>query len=152
MASENSTAKTVTGKARISNLGRQKPAGGEAGVWTKPAGAKGLVQFTFDNIPNSFRCWDENDVNEGNLALAWFLREAVCGLVSRINERGFPNHGGDDLVAQGMEKAFDLLIDRLDVVTGRSPMPLLKDVPGRGEDAEQPGASFGWKAPCAGAE
>ncbi len=138
MASENSTAKTDTGKARISSLGRQKPAGGEAGVWTKPAGANGLVQFTFDNMPNSFRCWDERDVNEGNLALAWFLREAVCGLVSRIfDEEDFPNHNGGELVVKGMGMAFDLLIDRLDMASGRSPMPFLRNVPTGCETEEE---------------
>ena len=91
----------------------------------------GRPPFTFDNYPNSFRDWDEKDMQEGNRALALFLREAVSGMVTRFNEKGFPNHGGNDLAVRGMEIAFDLLLDRLDVLAGTSPIPFLRDVPGR---------------------
>ncbi len=132
MASENSTAKTDTGKARIS-LGRQKPAEAGASAWKRPAVAdRPLLQFTFDNFPNSFREWCEADMQEGNRALAWFLREAACGLAQRFAEQDAPNHGGGEL-------AFDLLLDRMDVLAGNSPMPYLRDVPGsRGEGAVVP--------------
>jgi len=102
----------------------------------------GRPPFTFDNFPNSFRDWDERDLQEGNRALAWFLREAACGIVQRFAEQDAPNHGGDELAVQGMELAFDLLIDRMDMLAGHSPMPFLRDVPGRGEGMEAPD---GWK-------
>ncbi len=92
--------------------------------------------FNFENMPNSFRYWNEEELQEANLALARFLREAVCGLVARFNEKGFPNHGGDDFAVRGMEAVFDLLIDRMEIVAGRSPMPLLRDVPDRGAGAD----------------
>lgn len=92
--------------------------------------------FSFENMPNSFRYWNEEELQEANLALAWFLREAVCGLVQRFVDHDQPNHGGGELALQGMETAFDLLIDRMEIVAGRSPMPLLKDVPGRGAGAD----------------
>ena len=91
----------------------------------------GRPPFTFDNYPNSFRDWDEKDMQEGNRALALFLREAVSGMVTRFNEKGFPNHGGNDLAVRGMEIAFDLLLDRMDMLAGTSPIPFLRDVPGR---------------------
>ncbi len=102
----------------------------------------GRPPFTFDNMPNSFREWNADDMQEGNRALAWFLREAACGLAQRFAEQDAPNHGGDELAVRGMELAFNLLIDRMDVLAGQSPMPYLKDVPGRGEGVEVPD---GWK-------
>lgn len=139
MASENSTAKAGAGKARIS-LG-QKPAEAGASAWKRPAVAdRPLRQFTRENYPNSFRDWDEQELQEGNYDLAWFLREAVTGMVQRFDAQDLPNHDGARHAAHGMELAFDLLIDRMDMILGRSPMPFLRDV----ADMESAEVPDGW--------
>ncbi len=101
------------------------------------AGAEPLCRFTRENYPNSFRDWDKNDMQEGNYALAWFLREAVTAMVRYYDDQGLPNHDGASFAARGVEMAFDLLLDRMDMIRGQSPMPFLCDVANVAEEEGQ---------------
>ena len=92
------------------------------------AGAEPLLKLNRENFPNCLRAYDEECLAEGTLGLAWFLKEAMTALLGRDDSIGMPNHNGAEYCAQGAELAFQLLIDRLDMACGRSPMPFIRDI------------------------
>ena len=93
------------------------------------AGAEPLLKLDMENYPNCFREWGTEDMHDGNIALALFLREAACGVVERfVNLDGAPNQDGDKNIVRGMEIAFDLLIERMRMINGLSPIPSMKDI------------------------
>lgn len=92
------------------------------------AGAEPLCRLTRENFPNCLRAYNERDLTEGTLALAWFLKEATAAMTNRDDAIGVPNHDGAEYCARGLELVFELLIDRLDMASRRSPMPFLRDM------------------------
>lgn len=92
-------------------------------------GAEGfIVTLTEDNYPSCLIGHDADSMTAETISLVRFIREAVAGIFDRIIRDEW--RGGCDAegVREGFEMVCDLLVDRLEVVAGNSPMPLLRDM------------------------
>ncbi len=64
--------------------------------------------------PKCLQAWTRQQMEDGNIALAMFLKEASVGILRQTTVHGLvPDKDTGELLAQGMEIAFDLLTDRM---------------------------------------
>ncbi len=99
---------------------------------TKASGTEGVsVTLTRDSYPKSLAEEDKVGMLEGCRQIAAFLKVAVSSMLDAARDDSLPNGIEMDRVTLGYEKCCDLLLDRLGMLAGNSPMPLLKDMEAR---------------------
>ncbi len=96
---------------------------------TETAEAEGFsVTLTKDNYPQSLAEQDRVETIEGCMQIATFLKVAVASMLVAEREEGLPIDTEGDRIMLGYERCCDLLMDKLDTLTGDSQMPFINDV------------------------